>query len=74
MKRKNEHALIQLSTVATIISIVWSFTRVYFDNTNIFFKVLMIIVFGLGGIGLYIPVGYSIKCVFEKLYGDENAI
>ena len=58
----SKEAIIQFSTLITIISLVWVFTGPFLESiNNIFLQAFFILMFGIGGLGLYLPIGHSIK-------------
>lgn len=69
MKRKigNIEAIIQFCTMVAIICLVWIFTEPLIAEMNVFMRGVFLPLFGLGGVGIYIPVGVSIRKAYDYL-------
>jgi hypothetical protein len=62
--------IVQISLLCTIIILIWTIIEPKIYSFNIVSKCIIIIITGIGGIGLYIPIAFKIIELKEK-YGKR---
>lgn len=71
MIKKNKDlfgGLVHLCLLTTIIILIWTIIEDKVNTFNLFLKTLVIIITGIGGIGLYLPIGFKLLELTKK-YG-----
>jgi len=70
MKKKVDYieALFHFCLVITILILIWTFIEPKVDTFNWFMQGIVIIITGIGGLALYIPIGVKLIELKEK-YG-----
>ena len=64
--------LIQLCCCITIISLVWAVMFPLYEDLGWWADLLFSFLFGIGAIGIYIPISFQIKKSFDWLEGLKD--
>ena len=67
-----KEGIIQLCTCVTCIALVWAIMFPFYEDKGYIADFFFSILFGIGGIGFYVPIGLQIKKTFDWLHSSKN--